>query len=222
MDLLDILLLALALGDLLKDVAETLSADTAWSTLSAGLINCEVEVELSYVDDTVILVHYNHSTGTHHGTDSLESAEIDRRIEVLLCDNTAGRTAGLHSLELLAMGDSAADIIYDLAERCSHRNLYKTRVADLACEGEYLCSMAILGTDGCEPLAAVIDDLRDICPCLNIIDDSRLAPETLVSREWRTWLRHTPVSLDGLEKSSFLSADECASAESDLDIIIKA
>lgn len=87
--LLDILRLALALRDLLKDIAEALAADTAWGALSAGLINGEVEIELGDVDDTVILVHDDHSARAHHRADLLESSEVDRGIEVLLRNDTA-------------------------------------------------------------------------------------------------------------------------------------
>ena len=65
----------------------------------------------------------------------------------MLCgDTSAGRTAGLSSLELLAVGYTTADLKYDLAEGGAHGDLNKTGVVDLAAESEYLCTLALLGT----------------------------------------------------------------------------
>ena len=73
---------------------------------------------------------------------------VDRNIEMLSRDTSAGRTAGLCRLELLAVRDAAADLFDYLTERGSHGNLHQTGVVDLAAQREYLGALGLLGTHG--------------------------------------------------------------------------
>ena len=56
-ELLDIINFTLTLGDSVEDLVHSSGTDTAGSTLTAGLINSEVEEELSDINHTVVLVH---------------------------------------------------------------------------------------------------------------------------------------------------------------------
>ena len=214
----DVVLSAAAFGDLVEIVEEFASADAAGSALSAALIDGEVEVELGDVDHAVRLVHDDQAAGTHDRTDLGEALEVDLRIEELGRNDTAGRTAGLRSLELMAATDTATDVEDDLAEGRSHRNLDEAGVVDLARESEHLGALRRLGTDLVEPVGALDDDDRDVGERLDVVDDGRTVPKTLHGRERRTGLRHAAVAFDGLEKSRLFAANERASTETELDV----
>lgn len=51
---------------LVEKLVEALVTNTAWGALTAALFNGEVKVEFSDSDHTVVLVHDNHTTRTHH------------------------------------------------------------------------------------------------------------------------------------------------------------
>ena len=120
--LIKVLHLGSALGNLLQDFQHTLCPDTACGTLAAGFLNRELQEELGNIHHTVILVHDNQTAGTHHGTDGEQVVIVNGDIKVLCRDTSAGRTAGLGSLELLAVWDAAADFLDDRAQCGSHGN----------------------------------------------------------------------------------------------------
>ena len=55
----------------------------------------------------------------------------------------------------------------------------------------------------------------DVRVGLDVVDDGRLAEQTLDRRERRTGSRLTAVALDGGQQSGLLAADERARAETD-------
>ena len=89
------------------------------------------------IHHTVILIHDNESAGTHHGADGEQVIIVNRDIEVLSRDTSAGRSAGLCCLELLAVWNAAADLVNNGAQCGSHGNFHKTGVVDLAAQGKY-------------------------------------------------------------------------------------
>ena len=70
-------------------------------------------------------------------------------------DTSAGRTAGLCRLELLAVRDTAADLLDDFAQGGTHRNLDQTGVVDFAAQGEDLGALGFFGTHGSEPFRTI-------------------------------------------------------------------
>ena len=75
---------------------------------------------------------------------------------MLLGDAAAGRAAGLDGLELLAVGDAAADVEDDLAEGDPHGDFDQAGVVDLADQREDLGPLARLGPDAGEPVRAPV------------------------------------------------------------------
>lgn len=106
------------------------------SAFSARLLYREVQIEAGYGHHAVVLIHYNHAAGTHHGTFSKQVVEVYRGIQMLLRQAAARRTSGLHSLELLAAFDAAAYFVDYFAEGGSHRNLYQSYVIYFSCKGK--------------------------------------------------------------------------------------
>ena len=217
-ELIKILHCALTLSDSCEDLEHSLCTDTARCALTAGLVADKFHIELSNVNHAVVFVHYDSTAGTHHGSLSYEVIEIDRLIEVLSCEASAGRTTCLDSLELLTIRDSAADVIDELSECCTHRNFYETNVINFSAQSEYLSTLGLLCTNRSEVSSAFSEDVRNACECLYVVNACRLAPETLDSRERRSRTRHTTLTFDGVEESCFLTANECACTKSDLAV----
>ena len=141
----------------------------------------------------------------------------------MLCrDTSAGRTAGLCSLELLAIGDTAADLFDDLTQGSAHRDFDQTGVVDLAAQCKYLSTFALFGAHRSEPVGTLEDDLRDIRISLDVVQDGRFCKQALDSRERRTGSRFAAVAFNRGHQSGFLAADECACAQSQVDIKVKA
>ena len=142
---LDVALLALAVADARDDLEHALGADAAGRALAAALLLDEVEEEARHVDHAGVLVHDDEAAGAHDGAELGQRLEVDRRVEVLLGDAAARRAAELRGLELLAVGDAAADVVDDVAERDAEVDLDEADVVDRAGEGEDLGAGALLG-----------------------------------------------------------------------------
>src|SRR3989475_6977362 len=69
-----------------------------------------------------------------------------------------------------------------------------------------------------EPGAALGDDGRHGAEGLDVVDDSRLAPEPRLDGEGRTRAGHRPIAFDGLEERGLLAQDEAAGAAAQLDV----
>ena len=140
----------------------------------------------------------------------------------MFCRNTtAGRSACLSSLKLLAVWNTATDILDDGTKCRTHRNFYKTCIVDLTIDSEYLCTFGLLCTHGSKPFSTIQDDLWNIRISLNIVQDSRACEKTFNSREWRSWSWFASVAFDGCHKGCFLTTDESTCTKSEINIKIK-
>ena len=213
---------AVTVSDLVEKLKKTLGTYTAGSTLTAGLINGELKEELSHVNHTGVLIHYDKTARAHHTADGNKVVIVYLGIDKGSRDTSAGGTAGLCSLELLAVGNTAADVVDDLAKGSTHGDLNKTGVLDLTAEREYLSTLGSLSTHRGEPLYAVKDDLRNVCKGLNVVFNGRTVVKTLNCRIRRTGTGLASVTLDRGHERGFLTAYECACAESDLKIKVEA
>ncbi len=221
-ELLDIIDLALTLGDSVEDLVHSSGTDTAGSTLTAGLIDGEVEEELSDINHTVVLVHDDKTAGADHSADRCERIVIKGNVDIFSRYASAGRSAELCSLELLAVCYAAADFIDNGGKRSTHGDLNETCVVDLTAESEYLGTSSLLAAGLCKPLAALKDDLGDVCIGLNVVENGGLAKETLNCGEGRTGTGLTAVTLDGGHKRGLLTANECACTEAELEVEVEA
>ena len=134
---------------------EANGTDTARCALTAGFVHGEFEEELGKVHHTGVFVHDDQTAGAHHGACLDEVVVVDRGIDEGSRETSAGRTAGLGSLELLAVRNAAADLLYDLTQGGAHRDFHKTGVLDLAAECEHLGALGGFGTHGGEPIRAL-------------------------------------------------------------------
>ena len=99
---LQIIFRTAAFGYFIENLEKSLVPDAAWGAFPAGFFDCKIQIESRYRNHTVILVHHDHSAGTHHGAFGQETVEVYRNIQMLLRQTSAGRTSGLHGLEFLS------------------------------------------------------------------------------------------------------------------------
>ena len=150
------------MGDFFQNVVQAFITDTTRCTFTAGFFHREFEIEFGNGYHTVVLVHHDHTTGTHHGTGCQKVIEIDRYIQVFLGQATAGRSPGLHRFEFFTVLDTATDLVNYFTKGSSHGNLDQAHVIDFSGKGEYLGSLGAFGSDFVEPVSPLHDDSRDI------------------------------------------------------------
>ena len=205
-----------AFGDLGKYLEHSLGADTAGRTFSAGFVTDEFHIEFCNVNHAVIFIHNDCAAGTHHGTESNKVIEVDGNIKLISSDTAAGRAAGLDSFEFFAVRDAAADVINKLAKGCTHGNFNKTDVIYFTAKCKYLGTFGTGGTVFGKFLNAVAENIRNGCKSFYVVNNGGFIPKTADCRERRTGSWHTAKALDGMEKSSFFAADECACTKADM------
>ncbi len=123
LDAIKVLHGALALRDLVEQLKKPLGANTTRRALATGLIDGEFQEELGHVNHAGVLVHDDEATGAHHATNGGEVIVVNLGVDQTRGDATTRRTAGLSRLELLSIGDAAADVVDDVLERRAHGNL---------------------------------------------------------------------------------------------------
>ena len=95
-------------------------------------------------------------------------------------------------------------------------------MTDLAAEREYLRALRLFRTHRGEPFRPLEDDLRDVGERLDVVDDGRLAEQTLHGGERRTRTRLASVALDRGQQRRFLAANKRACAQTKLDVEVEA
>src|SRR5208283_365961 len=142
-----------------QDLEQGLAALAACAALAARLVVGELDEELGDIHHAGVFIHNNHSARTHHRAHFLQALVIDGKIDELAGDATARRSACLHRLELLLVGNAPADLVDDVAQGDAHRDLDQAGVVDLSDQGEDLGALAGGGSYAGEPLRAPGDEL---------------------------------------------------------------
>ena len=150
------------LRDLVQDFVQAFVTDTARCTFTAGFFHREFEIEFSHGYHTIILVHHDHTPGTHHGTGCQQVVEIDRYIQMLLGQTTAGRSSGLYRFKFLTVFDTAANLVNHFTKGSSHGHLDQSHVIDFSGKGENLGSLGTFRPDFVEPVGSLDNNGRDI------------------------------------------------------------
>ena len=119
---------ASALGDVCKYSMQGLNPLTTGGALSAGLVIAKRYEKLGHIHHAGVLIHDNHTPGTHNGTDFGDIFIIDRGIHEFHGDTASGRSSGLHGFKLFPVGNASANVIDDLSERGAHGNFHKPGV----------------------------------------------------------------------------------------------
>ena len=125
-------------------------------------------------------------------------------------------TPGLDGLELLPVGNTAADVVEQFPQGDSHGDFHQTGVDDLTGKGEDLCPFTLLGSDGGIPIGTVENNMPDGGQGLDVVDHRRVAPETLLGGERRFGPGLTALAFDGGHQSGLFTADEGAGTHTNL------
>ena len=89
-------------------------AGAAGNALAARLGHAELDEEAGHIDHAGGVVHDDHAAGAHHGSGLDQRIVADAEVEQLCGNAAAGRAAGLHRLEVVSVGNAAADVFDDL------------------------------------------------------------------------------------------------------------
>ena len=177
LQLVQILHRSLSLGDPRENIQHSARTDAARRAFATGLIHRKLQEKLRDVDHTGVFVHDDHAARTHHRAKLAQGFIVDRRIQMLCRNAAARRSAGLRSLERLAVRNPPADIVDYFPHGRTHRDLNQTGIVDFAAERENLCAGGLLRTDAAEPVRALKQNLRHIGEGLNIVENRRLAKQ---------------------------------------------
>ena len=183
-ELLQILLAALALRDARERAQRLVETDAAGRAPAAGFGAGEFDEVAGDVDHAVVFVHHHHAARAHDRAELAQRFVIDGRVQHAVRDAATGRTTGLHRFDVVAVHAAAADIVDELAERRAERHFHQAGIGDFADQREDLgagclcrcrCSVNHAG-----PLA---DDGRDVEPGFDVVDVGRVAPESVLRRD---------------------------------------
>ena len=219
---LDVALLALACHDAVEDLQHALGAHTTCGTFAAGFLLDEVQVEAGGVHHAGVLVHDDQAAGAHDGAQSCQGFVVQGGVDVFSGDAAAGGAAGLGGLELIAVGDAAADGVDDLGQGGAHGDFHQAGVDDVAGQSEDLGAGALLGAELAEPVCAVEHDGGNGGQGLHVVDDGGLAEEAALEGEGGLLSGLAALTLNGCQQSGLFAADEGACADADLDVEIEA
>ena len=107
----------------------------------------ELHEVLGELDHAGRLVGDDHAARAHDGARGAQRVEVDGRVEVGLGQAAAERAAGLHGLEVPALGDAAADLVDDLAQRHAHGDFDQAGAVDHAAQRKDGRAGAALGAE---------------------------------------------------------------------------
>ena len=181
----DVPFLALAGGDAVEDFQHPLGADTAGSTLAAGLLLDEVQVEPGGVHHAGVLIHDDEAAGTHDGAQRCQGLIVQRGVDVFGGDTATGGATGLGRLELLPVGDAAADGIDDFGQGGTHGNFHQAGVHNVAGQGKNLGAGALLRAELTEPVGPIEHDGRYRSQGFHVVDDGGLTKQAALEGEGR-------------------------------------
>ena len=151
----DVILLAFSVADAGQHFQHFLGSHPAGSTLAAGFLHAEFHEESCHVHHAFVVIHDDHAAGTNDGPQPHDRFIIHRCVQVLSRDASAGRATQLNGFKFIAVGDSSADVIDNIAKRYPHGYFDQTDVADIAGKGKDFCAFASQGTGVGIPLSAV-------------------------------------------------------------------
>ena len=112
-------------------------------------------------------------------------------------------------------------VLDDLSDGCAHGELPQSRTFDSAADAEDFSARVLSLAERFKPVAAEIDDVRQITKCLNIVDYGRFSPKTGNLREGGLSPGRRTLALHGVDQCGFLAADITPGAGMDMNIEVK-
>src|SRR5690606_8932331 len=137
---------------------------------------------------------------------------IHRRVEMLLDEKVRRCAAGQERAEAITFAHAAGMLLEQLADRRAHRQLPETGAVYLAARSVELRARVGREPERSEPLRAVVDDVRNVAECLDVVHDRRLAPQPDELRKRRLRARNRAAAFERADQRGFLAADVAARA----------
>ena len=135
------------MADALKYFKHALGAFAAGRALAAGFFLAELHEEAGRVNHAGVFIHDNKAARAHDGPKLCYFLIVRGGVKARGRHAAARRAAQLRGLELLAIGDAAADVKNNIADRCAHGHFHKTDIIDSAGHGKHLGALGGLGAD---------------------------------------------------------------------------
>ena len=189
--------LALAIYDLLEDLEHTFGTLTARNAFTAALTLCKVHEESGNFNHTGILVHNYETARTHDRIERFDRIKVQRTVDLIFDQTSTGWSTDLYTFESSSALQATTDIINDMTKTGTHWYFDQTCVFNCTGQGEGLGSRASFCSNGTEPVRTLKNDLRNVCICFYVIQNSRFLPETFFycTRWFDT--RHASLTFDG-------------------------
>src|SRR5450830_1580179 len=208
LQLLEIPLLALALGDADEDLQHPLGAHPAERAFPTGLALGEVQEEAGHIHHARGLVEHHQPARAHDGARLVDGLVVDDGVLELRGDAASGGAAHLHGLELAVLLDTPTDVVDDLPDGDPNRNLHQPAPPDLAGHGEDLGSLTVGRAQAVEGLRPVENDPGHVGEGFHVVDVGGALPRALDRREGRPHPRHAAAALDRGDEGGLLAAHE--------------
>ena len=221
-ELVEVLQRGRAVGEAVEHREGLVEAHAAGHALAARLGVGELHEVARDVDHAVVFVHHDHAARAHDRADLGQRLVVDGRVEHVQRDAAAGGTAGLHRLDLAAVGGAAADVVDELGQGRAQGHLHEAGVLDLAHEREDLGAGALGRAGVAEPGWSAGHDGRHVVPGLDVVDVGGLAVEAALGGERRPRPGSAGLALERGDERRLLAADEGAGALDDLDVEVEA
>jgi hypothetical protein len=167
-----------------------------------------------------VFVHHHHAAGAHHGAGPGQGVEIHRGIQKVGGQTAPRRPADLHRLELLLVGNAAADVENQLPQGHPHGDLHQSRMGHVAHHGKNRRTRTV-GTDAPEPVGPFFHDGRHRGQGLDIVDHRGPTVETPLHRIGRAVPGHAAVAFHRPDQGRLFTADEGAGPLEQVDVEIQ-
>ena len=87
----------------------------------------ELDEVAGHIHHAVVFIHHHDAAGAHDGAELRQGLVVHRGVEHLLRDAAAGGPAGLHGLDVLAVGTAFAHVVDEGLERRSQGHFHQAR-----------------------------------------------------------------------------------------------
>ena len=207
-----------AVNDIIQHRQHLAGAFAAWNTLAAGFILRELHEKSGDAHHAGLVVHHHQPAGTDHGADVFQRIKVQRHIQHGWGQAAAGRAADLHGFEIFAghfaviVNHSAADMVDNLSEGGAERHFDKAGIGDVTGERKSFSAGRVGRSHGAIFFRAFPDDGRHGGQSFNVVDDSRLAPQSFHGRVGRLRHGHAALAFNRGQQCGFFAADERSGA----------
>src|SRR5690606_12757833 len=196
-----------------EDLRQPFRALAARRALPARLVGVELDHPSYRRDDVDRVVDHDDGRRPEHAPRAGDALVIHRDVDLVRAQDRDRAAARDHRLELAPVANPSADVVDQLLQVETERELEVAAADDVAGDVEELGAGALLGPERTVPLGAVPDDVRDRADRLDVVDRGRHPEGADRGRERRLDPGLAPPALERVHEPCLLAADVGARAE---------